>query len=78
MSSPGGKLYLVADFQCDLELKCVNPGPEQVSSSFWKCCSGKGIEAVMDTQEIPLGDLAALVWTKAWKTELLFPDLPVN
>lgn len=59
ISSPGENPYLIADFQCDLELKCVNPGPEVVLSSFWKYCNGKGVEAVMDTQETPSGDLAA-------------------
>lgn len=44
--------------QCSLELKCVNSGPGEVSSSFWKGCNGKGCEAVTDTQETPPGDLA--------------------
>lgn len=71
---PAENPYLVADFQCGLELKCANPGPEVVSSSFWKCCNRKSIEAVMDTRETPSGDLAA----PSWKTEVLFQDLPVN
>ena len=54
ISSPGEKPYLVAEFQCDLELKCVNPGPEVVSSTG-SAAMGKGIEAVMGTQETPAG-----------------------
>lgn len=68
-SSPGENPY--QDFQCDLRLKCVNPGPEEVSFSFWKCCNGKVIEAVISTQKNPSGDLASPGWTKTWKTDFI-------
>lgn len=61
----GENPYQVADFRCDLQLKCVNPGPEVVSFSFWKCCNGKVIEAVISTQKTPSG------WTKTWKTDFI-------
>lgn len=33
ISIPGENSYLVADFQCDLDLKHANPGPETASGS---------------------------------------------
>jgi len=70
ISFPGESPYLVADFQHDLELKCVNPGSEVVSSGFRKCRNSEGIEPVMDTQKSPSEDLAVPAWTKSWKTEV--------
>lgn len=70
-SSPGKNPYQVADFYCDLQLKCVNSGPEVVSFSFCKCCNGKVVEAVISIQKTPSEDLAAPGWTNTWKTDFI-------
>lgn len=68
---PGENPYQIGDFQCDLQLKWVNPGPEVVFFSFWKCCNGKVIEAPISTQKIPSGDMASPGWTGTWKTDFI-------
>lgn len=72
-SSPGGNLCLGGGFQCDLELKCVNLGLQEVSSCTGSAAMGKTMKLSPTLRKPQQGTWQLQIWTKAWKCEVLFP-----